>query len=296
MREIDDGRIHFLPYIGGKFEIAPWIVERFPLGYERLGYVEPFGGALAVFLHKRPSDVEVISDINGDLVNLWYMVQQCPEKVIEECNKIPFAQAVYERMASDWQEGFRPPDPVLRAAWTYYLGRSTFSAKQERKSGWSHSIQRNQAATYYMCVQDLHRVSERLRNCQIAHISFEKVFAQYDASNALFYCDPPFVGSEKRYRGEFGEEHHRKLADLLNGVRGKALLSYYDHPLIRELYPSPPWFWHRREVAMHSNGTTGEDRFASGGKKKNKETGVLICNYEKKHATGSLFEDQYPPM
>jgi len=54
----------------------------------------------------------------------------------------------------------------------------------------------------------------------------------------LLYCDPPYYGASAYRRGipPFTEASHEDLAKLLREIEGKWLLTYNDHPRIRELY------------------------------------------------------------
>ena len=54
--------------------------------------------------------------------------------------------------------------------------------------------------------------------------------------NALWYCDPPYYGSRKLYRYEFGDTDHEQLRDFLMALQQPWLLSYDVVPAIRELY------------------------------------------------------------
>lgn len=58
----------------------------------------------------------------------------------------------------------------------------------------------------------------------------------YDRPDALFYLDPPYLGTEKLYEGIFGWEDHLRLAANLKELKGRFVLSYNDDPRIRELY------------------------------------------------------------
>lgn len=58
-----------------------------------------------------------------------------------------------------------------------------------------------------------------------------------DPSPAFLYCDPPYFNTPYRlYRHNFAEADHVRLADGLRGTKHPWLLSYDDHPKIRELY------------------------------------------------------------
>jgi len=65
---------------------------------------------------------------------------------------------------------------------------------------------------------------------------FEPLIKTYDRPDALFYLDPPYVGTERHYSVQFGEADHQRLASVLKGIKGRFILSYGDVPLVRELY------------------------------------------------------------
>ncbi len=53
---------------------------------------------------------------------------------------------------------------------------------------------------------------------------------------ALMGQNPPYYGTEGYYTEKFQEEDHRRLKSLLDGIKGKFILSYNDCGYIRELY------------------------------------------------------------
>ena len=62
-----------IPWMGGKRRLAKHLLPMFP---EHSCYVELFsGGAALFFLRQIPAKVEVLNDINGQLVNLYRVVQ-----------------------------------------------------------------------------------------------------------------------------------------------------------------------------------------------------------------------------
>ena len=53
----------------------------------------------------------------------------------------------------------------------------------------------------------------------------------------MFYLDPPYVKTEKYYTAyEFTTEDHKRLKSILNGIKGRFILSYNDCEFIRDLY------------------------------------------------------------
>ena len=68
-----------LAYIGGKNRVAAKIIALLP---EHTTYVEPFAGGAQVFFHKRPSEVEVLNDLDGEIVNLLRVCQWHHEELV----------------------------------------------------------------------------------------------------------------------------------------------------------------------------------------------------------------------
>lgn len=119
-------------------------------------------------------------------------------------------------------------------------------------------------------------INARLKRVQIECLDFEKLINKYDGKKTIFYLDPPYVGVEHYYKNNgvnFTYDDHTRLARLLKKIKGKFILSYYEDPLIRELYSKYRII--EKEAVKHSCGVT---RFSKGNEKpKSKE--LLIMNY-----------------
>ena len=74
------------PYQGGKSTFADEVWKR--LGNTDV-YVEPFAGSLAILLAKpKPSKLEVVSDTNAAIINLWRALADDPVKVAKYSEQI----------------------------------------------------------------------------------------------------------------------------------------------------------------------------------------------------------------
>ena len=78
-----------LKYPGGKWRIADWILSFFP---EHKVYLEPYFGSGACFFNKKPSYIETINDVDGNIVNLFRVCRDYPEELAKAINLTPFAR------------------------------------------------------------------------------------------------------------------------------------------------------------------------------------------------------------
>lgn len=126
------------------------------------------------------------------------------------------------------QEQVRGLTDIQRAARSLYLIKASFGTDRRTFATAPKGV-RNISASFPA-------VQERLRRVIIENLDFEHLIKTYDRENALFYCDPPYVETEKYYRARFQESDHKRLADALHNIKGRFLLSYNDCPQVRELY------------------------------------------------------------
>ena len=112
-----------IPWIGGKRRLAKVLLPLFP---EHTCYVEPFCGAAALFFLKRISKAEVLNDVNGDLVNLYRVIQHHLE---EFCRQ--FKHALVSRQIYEWLKDTPPYvlTDIQRAARFFYLQKLAFGGK-----------------------------------------------------------------------------------------------------------------------------------------------------------------------
>lgn len=85
-------------YHGAKFRLAPWVLQHFP---PHTCYVESFGGAAGVLMQKPRSYAEVYNDLDGDIVNLFRVLQG--EQRDNKSNRMYLAEPVLCRSGQpDW--------------------------------------------------------------------------------------------------------------------------------------------------------------------------------------------------
>ncbi|MBA2680540.1 MAG: DNA adenine methylase [Ktedonobacteraceae bacterium] len=274
------------PWIGGKYYSAAQIVAAFPSqeGYDI--YVDLFGGAANILLQKPvyKKHVEVYNDVSSDLVNFWLQCRDHADLLEERLRSLPYSREVYYHYHHDlYADG--PLDPLERAVRWFYVLRSSFTGWERASSapGWSagiRSVGASEPHAYHTALDLFAPLQRRMRHVLIDHRDFAAVFASYNRLRVLFYCDPPYIGTEHYYQNAFKEEDHVRLATLLNASPAYVALSYYPHPLLDSLYPASKWRRITWDVVKHSQ-RMQDDR--------ERATEMLLCNYAP--AMASLWEE-----
>lgn len=276
-----------LRWIGGKFAAARRIVAAFPPDSTYKTYVEVFGGAAHVLFCKPPGKhLEVVNDRNRDLVNFWMMARDCSEALQVCIDSLPYSRSLFENYRASLERA-EPMDNIERAARWFYVHRSTFGGSPDHRKGWAYSIDgdrgHSQAGSLRSATALLTCVAERFRKVQIECQDFAKLIQVYERPRTLFYVDPPYIGCEDYYATDdvplFIEEQHRHLAALLNVTPALVALSYYEHPLIDELYPPSRW---RKATWMQAKAVEKTHKAREYGQE------VLLMNYPE---TQSLWTD-----
>ncbi|TQV63956.1 MAG: DNA adenine methylase [Halothiobacillaceae bacterium] len=216
----------FLKYAGGKQWLSRRIIDRLP---KHICYVEPFGGMGAVLMAKQKSTVEVWNDIDGGLANTMRIVKYHPQALADELDYMLIHRS--ERL--HWRDCGGETD-IQRAARWIMVRHSGYQGG----TGKGFHVGRSRAAKPVdSLVEQMRAVSRRLSGVAIEHLPWQRVFDLYDSQESVFFCDPPYAdGDQTMYGHPFAEADHRLLAERLRAIKGQWVLTYGDHPLIRELY------------------------------------------------------------
>ncbi|HEE9900384.1 DNA adenine methylase [Citrobacter freundii] len=217
-----------VPWIGGKRRLAKHILPLFPA---HTCYVEPFCGAAALYFLKVPSKTEVINDINGELVNLYRVVKHHLEEFVRQ-----FKWALVSRQIYKWLQD--TPEETLtdiqRAARFYYLQKQAFGGKVADHT-FGTSTTSAPRFNLLRIEEELSMAHLRLSRTLIEHLDWHQCIARYDRPHTLFYCDPPYWGTEG-YGVDFGLENYDHMAELARNIKGKMIISVNDIPEMRQAF------------------------------------------------------------
>lgn len=249
-----------IPYIGGKHRLANEIARHLQAtGADCL--VDVFGGSAAVLL-AAGFNKRVYADADGDLVNLFRVVADRARRaeLTKRIRWTPPSRLVFDRLREDYLRGGLSmkgiEDPVQRAFATFYLHMFSFGGKT-RSGGMSVSVRDRfdikEVGRYRNSLRRLVRIGEFFRGTMIEHQHYSETISFYGSKdNVVLFCDPPYLGTENYYSVSFSRADHVFLAHQLAGAQAAVVLTYYDEPMIRDLYPADRWTWHGVQATKNS--------------------------------------------
>jgi len=249
-------------YYGGKQRIANKIIPYIP---DHHCYVEPFcGGASILFAKPYISKNEVLNDKDEGIFNLYDVAIH---------NREEFFEIVMDR-ALFHEKFFRMSDSILKNpadhnkvewAWAcFYNIILSFSRRLQGGMGFSYTS--NQSIVLKNRVLLLEKILDRLKRVQIFCRDGLEIIDMFDEDGAFFYLDPPYPDACQGHYAGYSIDDLRNLVERLRGIRGKFILSNYEHPEIEI-----PKDWRKVEISTFVSASMGKNR---------KVTEIIYMNYQ----------------
>lgn len=225
--------INAFGYYGGKFNLLKWLLPKLP---ESNTFVDVFGGSMSVLLNKKPSEVEVYNDREGEVVNFFRVLRQKPKTLINLLEFTPFSREEYLNAVENFGKG-----SDIERARLFFIKVKQGMMSEVTSNQWGFNVTKNkQSKSFKNSLKKLKIITNRIKDVYIENKNFNWIIKTYDTENTLFYCDPPYLQEtrvkEKSYLYEMSLSQHIELSVLLNRIKGKFAISGYDHPIYRNLY------------------------------------------------------------
>jgi DNA adenine methylase len=222
-------------WVGGKSKLRKKIVSMLP---PHECYVEVFAGAAWVLFGKRPSKVEVLNDIDGEVINFFRTIKEQPEDFIASFEWDLAGREEFNRLR-DLDPALL--DPVARAHRFYYLIMAGWGGEL-RHPRFQTSVSDNGHGNRLIGAMNSLRdriipVHTRLRTVIIEHLDWQDCIARYDKGATIMYLDPPYPRNNCNYQFNLREWHvHQEIAKSMRQAKANCLLTTYDLPELRELF------------------------------------------------------------
>ena len=215
-------------------------------------FYEPFigSGALAFDLGYKYT---TISDLNPELVNLYKVIRDEPEKLIwrlqghqeDHCE-----EHYYEVRAWDHETAFANLPPVVRAARTIYLNKTCFNGlyRVNSKGYFNTPLGRtsNGKCPDIVNAEAIRELSAFLKGVRIREGDYAEAIRDIEPGDWVYF-DPPydkdegiktdgFVGYQKEGWSKEDTIRLKSVCDKLNSKGCKVIVSNNDTAFVRELF------------------------------------------------------------
>jgi DNA adenine methylase len=267
-----------ITYYGGKQTLLKYILPLIPA--HKL-YCEPFFGGGAVFFAKPPSEVEVINDSNGEIVNFFQVVKKKFAELQKEIQATPHSRELYKKAMVVYEY----PDLFtdVKRAWALWvltnqgfagmIGSWGFGKDNAKEKSLLHK--REDFAKNY---------AQRLERVQIEQNDALKVLARCDDKESFIYCDPPYIGSDMGHYAGYTEEDYKALLNFLAKTKAKFLLSSYPSKILNAYIKK--YKWRVRKISKHVSVTKHTEKV---------KTEMLVFNYEEKRLAANSSPNKKTP-
>lgn len=234
----------FLKWTGGKTKLLYEIQKEIP--EEFTTYHEPFIGGGAVFFdllnkQKLSGKKAILSDINKNLINCYNVVKNNVVDLIHELNNEEYNNTTENYYANRNLFNENLNSATKQAALFIYLNKTCFNGMyRENKSG-KFNVPYGKMK-YFKCydeqlLMDISKAFNEI-NCEFINCSFEKSLEKVEKYDFV-YIDSPYYDTFTDYnKSSFDEKSQEKLANMVENLNCKVLISNSNNDFINGLYNS----------------------------------------------------------
>jgi DNA adenine methylase len=223
-------------------------------------YTEVFGGAMWVYIKRDiTADKIIYNDFNPFLYNLWMCMTDDREYLLEKLDGFKLNdketfhknKKLIKSIESDKRDEFLFSIPNFNIASKYiYLLTHVFSGDI---SG-GMKLSQNAWDPFVKKLIDPYYINKLENITGVYNLDCEDLIDLMDIENGFLYVDPPYYGKEHLYGfHNFDKDKHYSLAEKLKSVKSYWILSYYDYPDLKHLYPEDEYVWLRKEYTRSSS-------------------------------------------
>jgi len=230
----------FLKWAGGKTRILDKILPHFPETHGR--YFEPFVGGGAVFFGFAPQGSVQLSDINGELINVYRVVRDEVDALIADLQRHRYEKNYYYAVRAQEPVELRP---VQRASRFIFLNRTCFNGLYRVNRRGRFNVPFGRYSNPTICQEDrLRSASQALQGVTIGQLDYATACAPAQKGDVVYF-DPPYDPISKTANftsyasGGFDRGEQERLAQLFKRLADDGVfvaLSNSDTPFIRSLY------------------------------------------------------------
>lgn len=230
-----------ISYYGGKQRLIPEILPLIP---PHIQWCEIFAGGAAVTFAKKPSENEVINDIDKRLTNFYWQLKTNFLELQTMIQATMHSEVHYinaENVLNDENE-----TPVRRA-WAYWV-RTQMAFTFKLDSGFAFGESGSGKNTANKRENFNENLYKRMKYIEVFCREATELIKLKDSPNTVFYCDPPYVSSDQGHYKGYTKDNFIELLETLKGTKDKPFLGKF----ILSSYPEPELLKYREECGWNT--------------------------------------------
>lgn len=271
--------LRLLKWPGGKGNLLGDLLPLIP--YDEV-FVDVFGGGGSVLLNRHSSPTEVYNDLDGNLVNL-FRVMQHPQHCVELERRLRstlYSKAEFVKAIAIIRGDAAPSDDIERA-WAMFvnMNQSVVGRVIRTQGNWARaaiSVSGESAviAGWKSIIRRMPQIYDRLSKVMVEDRDALECVQYWDGPDTVLYVDPPYVHDTRvestYYAHEMTDEQHELLIAALIAAQGQVVVSGYDHPIYNRLDEKG---WHRVQIKTVTHMTASQRSGGEGWDRKSKPRG-----------------------
>lgn len=235
-----------LRYPGGKGRLGRWIGEIISTnGLSNGTYIEPYAGgagAAALLLTKGMVRRIHINDIDPALYSFWKVLVDNSKELVKLIRSSEVTMDARDR-AKDIVRHPDGRDPLVLAFSTLLLNRTSRSGiLMGGPIGGRHQLGKYKIDARFnreAIIARIEAIASAKNRIIVTNLDAAELLSGLASSRSkkLVYCDPPYyVKGYQLYKNHYDHNDHRKISEIMQGLRCPWIVTYDNHPSILDLY------------------------------------------------------------
>lgn len=235
-----------LRYPGGKRVIANFMKAIVRKNGLHDCYAEPYAGGASVALSLLYDDLVsriIINDLDRSLYCFWKMAVGRTEELCNAIDSVPITVEEWERQRA--VQDARDPDPLELALSTFFLNRTNRSGivwnggiigGKDQMGRWKIDARFNKKDLISR-IETIGQHADRILVTNTDALGLLENYYSVVTADSLVYLDPPYYRKGRElYLNSYDDADHTRVAACVRTITGPWIVSYDNHPFIRDLY------------------------------------------------------------
>lgn len=237
-------------WTGGKRREIKLFQKHFPdfvTNKKAYTYVEPFAGGAAVYWYlNNLIGKNIINDFDDQVVNFYKVFRKNDPVFVSELKRIgaitdhdELSKVYYAQRNKDKKGGLKKLSDVDQAIRFFVVNQLAFSGMRRFNASGEFNVPFGHYKGLNVDVIDSAEHKLLLDKTIVSQGDFEPVMKNNDVKNSFHFLDPPYTRVFKEYSSEnsFGEKDHKRLADVIKGMKKASVMMIIDKsPFTENLY------------------------------------------------------------